>query len=808
MIKLNKLEKYFNRNQKNEIHVINDISLDLPEKGLVVLLGPSGSGKTTLLNVLGGLDKVQSGTIIFGDEEINRYKSKVWDKIRNKQVGYIFQNYNLLNNLTVYDNIALTLNMVGVVDKDEVEKRIDYILDSMGMINYRKRRASQLSGGQQQRVAIARALAKNPKVIIADEPTGNLDSKNTVDIMNIIKKISATKLVVLVTHEKELADFYADRVITLKDGVIVGDYQNNSNGDLNLQHDTDIYLKDLEQLSDLTDQVSNLKIYTDETVTSPFEIKLIVKNKTLYLDVNSKDFSKVKLLGNDSEVKVFDKHFEKVTKESFDESTFNLEEISSEEKTIVKHSVISIKESLKYALNRLFGSSKLGKLFYFGFAAGAVLIAIAVGLLANVYNFDQTKFLSGPANTVVVDYVDYTYNEILAFESDPSIDYVSFLNSSISVKFDLPAVYQSRDNDTTYSGFGVKSDYLSSDDIVIGRNVEAYNEIVIDQMIVDNMLKNASFKYIGINTIDDLMNIDVLIPITTENGIYYYKMTIVGISNMKNPVYYLNEEIIYMAKTNIAVYEVFADQMTLSEGVLPLNKGELLMIDDPNNTTPLSSRTISAMEHVLDVSGLYTSTNADFPTFMMKFADMKELYFDNNYTVDGTAIYVLSNDVEGTLGYFSQQTAKAYSLFDEELQNYRLDRLAGSVGTIVFTLVVLGASSISFFFIIRSSLISRIYEVSVYRALGVTKNDIRKMFVTEIILITTLTSLIGYLATSYVLLKIQGVASDYFEFIHVSFFSLTTGLLLIYVINIISGLLPVSNLLRNTPSEILSKYDF
>ena len=158
----------------------------LTEKGLVVLLGPSGSGKTTLLNVLGGLDKVNNGTIQFGDEIIKRYNSRTWDQIRNKDVGYIFQNYNLLTNLTVYDNISLTLNMVGVVDKDEIDKRIDYILENIGMINFRKRRAFQLSGGQQQRVAIARALAKNPKVIIADEPTGNLDSKNTIEIMNII----------------------------------------------------------------------------------------------------------------------------------------------------------------------------------------------------------------------------------------------------------------------------------------------------------------------------------------------------------------------------------------------------------------------------------------------------------------------------------------------------------------------------------------------------------------------------------------------------------------------------------------------
>lgn len=809
MIRLNKLNKYFNKNQKNEIHVINDITLNLPEKGLVVLLGPSGSGKTTLLNVLGGLDKVQSGSIVFDDEQIDKYKSKVWDKIRNKNVGYVFQNYNLLNNLTVYDNIALTLNMVGVIDKDEIDKRIDYILNSMGMINYRKRRASQLSGGQQQRVAIARALAKNPKVIIADEPTGNLDSKNTVDIMNIIKKISATKLVVLVTHEKELADFYADRVITLKDGMIIGDYENSSSGDLDLQHDTDIYLKDLEQVSGLKDNVSSFKIYSDEAISKPFEIKLIVKNKTLYLDVSSEEFTKVKLLGNESEIKVYDKHFEKVTKEDVVESTFNLEEISSEEKTIVKHSVISIKESLKYAVNRLFGSSKLGKLFYVGFAAGAVLIAIAVGLLANVYNFDSAKFLTASKNTVVVDYVDSTYAEVLAFEDEPSIDYVSMINEPVSLKFDLPTVYQSRNTSSNYSANAVISDYLDNGDIISGRNVQDFDEIVIDKVVADMMLKEYGFKYIGIASIEDLMNIDIIITLNDGIAPYDYILHIVGISDTSSPVYYMKEETIYMAKTNVAVYEVFEDQISLSAGILPTTKNGLLIFDDPDvNVTNISSVRVPVSNYLLTATGMYTRMNDEVPTYLVKLEHMKELYFDSAYTIKGTDIFVLSNDVDKTVAYFENAEIKAFSLYDSELSDYRLNRLAESVGIITFTLVVLGASSISFFFIIRSSLISRIYEVSVYRALGVTKNDIRKMFITEIILITTLTSMIGYFATSYVLLRIQNIAADYFEFIHVSFFSLSAGLILIYVINIISGLLPVSNLLRRTPSEILSKYDF
>ncbi|MCK5762839.1 MAG: ATP-binding cassette domain-containing protein, partial [Clostridiales bacterium] len=173
----------------------------------------------------GGLDKVQSGIIKFDDKEIRRYSSRTWDEIRNKDVGYIFQNYNLLTNLTVYDNIALTLNMVGVVDKEEIDNRVDYILDNIGMLNYRKRRAFQLSGGQQQRVAIARALAKNPKVIIADEPTGNLDSESTQGILKLFNELNAEgKTIIIVTHENEIAKM-TKRILNFRDGLLVNDQE-------------------------------------------------------------------------------------------------------------------------------------------------------------------------------------------------------------------------------------------------------------------------------------------------------------------------------------------------------------------------------------------------------------------------------------------------------------------------------------------------------------------------------------------------------------------------------------------------------
>ena len=190
MIKLEKVNKYFYRHKKNEIHVIDNTSIELNKNGLVSLLGPSGCGKTTLLNVIGGLDKVNKGKIYVDGKKItNRSVSKV-DKIRNLNIGYIFQDYNLIENMTVYDNVALSLRINGIKNSEEIKKRVTYVLEKVDMYKYRNRLASMLSGGQRQRVGIARAIVKDPKIIIADEPTGNLDSKNTIEVMNIIKAIS------------------------------------------------------------------------------------------------------------------------------------------------------------------------------------------------------------------------------------------------------------------------------------------------------------------------------------------------------------------------------------------------------------------------------------------------------------------------------------------------------------------------------------------------------------------------------------------------------------------------------------------
>ena len=226
MLEIKNVNKYFNKGKKNQIHVINNTSLEFAKNGLVAILGESGSGKTTLLNAIGGLDKVDSGNIYVNGQKITNISSNKIDEIRNLNIGYIFQDYRLIEDESVFDNISISLKLLGVNEKQEIEEKVDYMLECVNMYKYKYRPVKMLSGGQRQRVAIARAIIKNPNIIIADEPTGNLDSKNSTEIMNILKEISKDKLVILVTHEEELAKIYASRIIEIKDGRIIKDYKN------------------------------------------------------------------------------------------------------------------------------------------------------------------------------------------------------------------------------------------------------------------------------------------------------------------------------------------------------------------------------------------------------------------------------------------------------------------------------------------------------------------------------------------------------------------------------------------------------
>lgn len=206
----------------NKYPVLKDINLNFRQNEFVTILGPSGSGKTTLLNILGGLDRYDSGDLIINGKSTKQFKERDWDSYRNKSIGFVFQSYNLISHISILSNVEMGLTL-GNVSKSEAKKRAIAALEKVGLKEHIHKKPNQLSGGQMQRVAIARALVNNPDIILADEPTGALDSKTSTQIMDLIKEIAKDKLVIMVTHNDTLADIYASRIIKLSDGKIVSD---------------------------------------------------------------------------------------------------------------------------------------------------------------------------------------------------------------------------------------------------------------------------------------------------------------------------------------------------------------------------------------------------------------------------------------------------------------------------------------------------------------------------------------------------------------------------------------------------------
>ena len=221
MLKLKQINKEYKTGELVQ-HALNNVSLNLRDNEFVAILGPSGSGKTTLLNIIGGLDRYDSGDLIINGISTKKYTDRDWDSYRNHTIGFVFQSYNLIPHQTVLGNVELALTISGV-SKAERRRRAAKALEQVGLGNQLHKHPSEMSGGQMQRVAIARALVNNPDILLADEPTGALDSETSIQVMELLKEVARDRLVVMVTHNPELAEQYATRIVTLKDGVICSD---------------------------------------------------------------------------------------------------------------------------------------------------------------------------------------------------------------------------------------------------------------------------------------------------------------------------------------------------------------------------------------------------------------------------------------------------------------------------------------------------------------------------------------------------------------------------------------------------------
>ena len=807
MIKLEKVNKYFYRHKKNEIHVIDNTSIELNKNGLVSLLGPSGCGKTTLLNVIGGLDKVNKGKIYVDGKKItNRSVSKV-DKIRNLNIGYIFQDYNLIENMTVYDNVALSLRINGIKNSEEIKKRVTYVLEKVDMYKYRNRFASMLSGGQRQRVGIARAIVKDPKIIIADEPTGNLDSKNTIEVMNIIKAISKNRLVILVTHEKELAEFYSDRILEIEDGKIVKDRKNEHNNELDYRMDSRIYLKDFKIHDKLNKDDVNINYYGD--TKEKINIDVVVTNGNIFIRTDSK--AKTELV-DDKTIELIDDHYKKISKEETEKYVFDLSSVANKKYKYRYSSIFGPFSLLAEGFRKVRDYSFVKKLLLIGFFASGMFITYSISSLFGINRVNDAKFIEYNKNYVIVETKKTKVDTFKELENDEDINYVIPSNSMVNLILKLEEYYQTKDSIATLKGSLSSINMINKDDLSYGRMPSNNREIVIDKMLYDKNLEENSYgnplKSSGI--IDESKLIGKKLYV--NNDLSY---EIVGITNLKSPSVYVNEkEMINMIaldrgedayylseeEPEIIDYNLTLDDIKLKKGKYPVNDYEVIVHYDKRDEMKLKKKiSYKVNDTKLKVVGYFTGSK------------YKESYLVSNNTIKYNAVTKKENvmiypkNKEQIVDKY-KETLNIKDSYEYSKDLYLLEK-KDEVATVIKTSVIfLVISLIEIYLMMRSSFLSRIKEVGIYRAIGVKKKDIYKMFTGEILSITTFASLVGVLLMMYILKEISFIdaISDKFQ---VDLKVLIVTISFVYAFNLLVGLLPVYMTIRKTPAQILSRSD-
>lgn len=810
MIRLTNVNKYFNKKKSNEIRAIDCTSIELADKGLVTFLGNSGCGKTTLLNAIGGLDKVDSGEIYIGDERLTGRSDGKKDEIRNANIGYIFQNYNLIEDETVFNNVALVLRMMGIKDKQEIEERVMYILKRVGIDRYKNRPAKMLSGGERQRVGIARAIVKNPKIIIADEPTGNLDSKNTLEIMNIIKAISREKLVILVTHEREIAEFYASRIIEIVDGKIVGDRENAHNSELDYRLENKIYLQDMQVQQELELENVKLKFYSDKK-DQQLEIKVVIKNNNLYIETPAG-------IGEGSKaVELVDDHYRKLSKDIYEEYEFDYANMLDQNFTPKYTSIFNPVAMVAGGYKKIFSYSIIKKILLLGFIMASMFAIYAVSNIAGITNITDDKFVQVNQNYLTVNGARVTPKNFDKYQNMESIDYVLPGNSQVNFVFPMDDYYQTENAQTTLAGSLAASDMVEEEKLLAGRTAKDSTEVVIDRITADSFLSNDMPKMIGILSKEQLIGRKVTLPRLGE-------FTIVGICDQGSPSIYADRELfmdILAVQAEVSTEDGYGhtdeseepatlvlsyglrdkETVSLAAGAAPKKTGEVLVNETHRYESPIGSKLdMKVNGKKLVVCGYYKDKRGEDTLYVSKKTA-------RNYLMEGKTELTLSpKDKEATYENLKAQNVKVTDNYAADKDSYIDSIRKQIIATILVSGIILLISLLEMYLMLRSSFLSRIKEVGVLRAIGLKKKDIYKMFVGEIIAMTTLTTLPGMAVMAYILneiAKIPYIGDQYL--MNPLVFLISFGL--VFGFNLMAGLLPVFNTMRKAPAAILARND-
>ncbi len=767
MLELKRIRKSYTTGNFTQ-HALKGMTLKFRKNEFVAILGPSGSGKTTLLNIIGGLDRYDSGDLIINGKSTKKFKNEDWDAYRNNCIGFVFQNYNLINHISVLDNVEMGMTLSGI-SSTKRRKKAKEVLKKVGLEDHMHKKPNQLSGGQMQRVAIARALANDPDIILADEPTGALDSTTSIQIMDLIKEISKDKLVIMVTHNSDLANTYANRIVELKDGELI----NDSNPITECDDKSEYNLKktSMNFLTALKLSFNNIVTKKGRTLLTAFASSIGIIGIALILSLSNG----------------FDKQIDK----------FEAETISSFPIIISQSSMELDMEEMKKIRNETMGMG------------GDKFTDVEV-----IYPYESITETAVHNNKIDAKYIDYirnldemlitgvSYTRMMALnlfrKEDNVIKPINFrLASFQSIPKQVDKTkdsYLEKNYDLLYGKYPKNKE----DIVLIVNTANKLNDVAIEALGFDPNVESIKFE--------DIIGSEIKL-ITNDN--YYVSLGNNFIVNNDLATAYNREDNITLKVSGIVRLKEDIKFAVLSEGIgyqeelieailedSMKSKVVLKQIDSDYNVLTGEKFNLTTKEGIAEKSKMLAVLGGSDIPFMINlypddFNDKEQIIeyldkYNENLKEEDKIIY---NDLSATFSSLSGNIMDAIT-----------------VVLIAFSSISLIVSSIMIGIITYISVLERTKEIGILRSLGARKKDIARVFNAETFIVGLTSGMIGIIIARLLVFPTNDIIEKLTDLPNVAVLNPLHALVLILIsltLTIIGGYIPAIIASKKDPVEAL-----
>lgn len=841
MLEIKKITKIYETDSFKQ-KALDNVSINFRTSEFASILGPSGSGKTTLLNVIGGLDRYDSGDLIINETSTKTYKDRDWDSYRNHRVGFVFQSYNLISHQTILANVELALTLSGVSKKERCKRAIA-ALDKVGLKKHMKKKPNQLSGGQMQRVAIARALVNDPEILLADEPTGALDSETSKQIMNLLKEVAKDKLVIMVTHNPELAEEYSTRIIRLKDGKIEGD-TNPYDGKENTKEALEIAQRkskktSMSKLTALSLSLNNLMTKKGRTILTSFAGAIGIIGIALIMSISSGVRNYIS---------------------SVEEDTLSSYPITIEAQRIDATSLLESMHNQDYSSQK--EDDKIKTMDILGNMINVMSSEIESNDLKTFKKYvDNNDELNDLTNAI-----QYSYNlDLNIYSADENPIKLNPYNIFASFGYELPDAYTSMMAQSFVELLDNKDLIKDQYEVLKGHLPEKYDEVVL---IVDdnNMISDYTAYYLGLKdrselqgimekltageklefeqaeySFDDILNKKFKVLLNTD---YYSKKGAVWVNNENDETYIKNKlkdalelKVVGIVKLNedsvlssSSSYGALAYLPELTKYVIEkINESDIAKEQkadkeksivtgakfgsaDISNLTQEQKAYLASLpenqraEALASLSATYESALSS-----LGIIDLENPSVINIYPKDFNS----KDKIKDLIDNYNEEKKDAKK--DEEIISYTdyVGLLMSSVTTIVdvisyvliaFVSVSLIVSSIMIGIITYISVLERTKEIGILRSIGASKKDISSVFNAETFIVGALAGIIGVVVTVVLNIPINIIIKNLSGIGHIASLPTLGAIILVLIsmaLTLIAGLIPARMASKKDPVEAL-----